>query len=228
MTAKKVLVIGVGRFGTALVETLWKGRAEVVVVDTKPEAVEAVKDRTSYAFVGDGTDPKVLEGLASDVDLAVVTFGMAFESTVLAVATLSRLKVPYVVARVETARQAEILDTIGAHRVVQLEAETGARIARDILSPVESDLLDLADEFRILPWVAHGPLVGKSLAEAHLRRQYELTVLGYRRKGADGAARSPLVVATPDYVISEGDTLLLVGEQRHVDAFLAGEGRVRS
>ena len=228
MKAKKVLVIGVGRFGTALIETLWRGRAEVVAVDTKAEAVEAVTDRTSHAFVGDGTDPKVLEGLASDVDITVVTFGMAFESTVLAVATLVRLKVPYIVARVETARQAEIMEKIGAHRVVQLEAEMGNRIGRGILSPVESDLLDLADEYRIAPWVAHGPLVGKSLADAHLRARYDLTVLGYRRAGADGATRSPLVVATPEYVIGEGDTLLLVGDQGHVDEFLAGEGRARS
>lgn len=226
MNDKKILVIGVGRFGTALVEMLWRGRAEVVVVDTSAEAVEAVKDRTSHAFVGDGTHPKVLEGLAADVDIAVVTFGVAFESTVLAVAMLRRLGVPYIVARVETARQAEILDTIGAHRVIQLEAEMGARIARDILSPVASDLLDLVDEYRIVPWVAQGPLVGMSLADAHLRRRFELTVLGYRRPGdAGGPGRSPLVVATPDYVIAAGDTLLLVGEQRQVDEFLAGEGR---
>ncbi|HUG54899.1 MAG TPA: TrkA family potassium uptake protein [Vicinamibacteria bacterium] len=227
MKAKKVLVIGVGRFGTALVETLWRGRAEVVAVDTNADAVEAIKDRTSHAFVGDGTDPRVLEGLASDVDIAVVTFGMAFESTVLAVATLGRLDVPYIVARVETARQAEIMEKIGAHRVVQLEAEMGGRIGRDILSPVESDLLDLADEYRIVPWVAHGPLVGRSLAEAHLRQRYALTVLGYRKAGENGRERSPLVVATPEYVIGDGDTLLLVGEQKQVDEFLAGDGRAR-
>jgi trk system potassium uptake protein TrkA len=228
MNARKVLVIGVGRFGTALVEVLWRGRAEVVVVDTSPQAVESVKDRTSHAFVGDGTDPKVLEGLAADVDIAVVTFGVAFESTVLAVATLRRLHVPYIVARVETGRQAEILDTIGAHRVIQLEAEMGERVARDLLSPVASDLLDLADEYRIVPWVARGPLVGKSLAEAHLRQRFELTVLGYRRAGGAGdSQRSALVVATPEYVIGAGDTLLLVGEQKNVDAFLGGEGRGR-
>lgn len=225
MVSKKILVIGVGRFGTALVETLWRGRAEVVAVDTSPESVDAVKDRTSHAFVGDGTDAAVLEGLAADVDVAVVTFGMAFEATVMAVATLRRLDVPYIVARAETRRQSEILEKIGAHRVVQIETEMGGRIGRDLLSPVESDLLDLADEYRIVPWVAHGPLVGKSLAEAHLRKRFELTVLGYRSAGPEGAARSPLVVASPEYVVRDGDTLLLVGEQANLEAFFAGDGR---
>ena len=227
-TARKVLVIGVGQFGAALVDTLWRGRAEVVVVDASAEAVEAVKERTSHAFVGDGTDPKVLEGLSSDVDVAVVTFGMSFESAVLAVATLRRLGVPYIVARAETARHAEILETIGAHRVVQLEVEMGGRIARDLLSPVESDLLAFADEYRIVPWVAHGPLVGKSLSDVHLRKRWGLTVLGYRRGDGTGGGRAPLVVATPEYVITAGDTLLIVGERREVNAFLAAEGQLRA
>jgi trk system potassium uptake protein TrkA len=226
MSPKKILVIGVGRFGSALVDALWRARAEVVVVDPKAEAVDAIKDRTSHAFVGDGTDPRVLEGLAADLDVAVVTFGMAFESTVLAAATLRRLGVPYIVARVETARQAEILETVGAHRVIQLEAEMGGRLARDIVSPVASDLLDLVDEYRVVPWIAGGPLVGQSLADAQLRNRFELTVLGYRRPGdAATPGRPPLVMATPGYVITEGDVLLLAGEQRHVDQFLAREGR---
>jgi trk system potassium uptake protein TrkA len=224
MGAKRVLVIGVGRFGTALVETLWRGGAEVVVVDASQEAVDSLKDRTSHAFVGDGTNPTVLEGLTVDVDVAVVTFGMAFEATVLAVATLRRLKVPYIVARAETPRRAEILETVGAHRVVQIEAEAGGRLGRDLLTPVASELLDLADEYRVVPWVARGTLVGRTLAEAGLRRRYDLTVLGYRRP-SEGAGRSRLVVAKADYVIAEGDTLLIVGEEKHVEEFLAQEGR---
>src|SRR5690606_18794477 len=76
MKPKSVLVIGLGRFGTSIVETLWKSRAEVIAVDNNPEAVDAVKDMTSAAFVGDATVPKVLEGIgAQSVDTAIVTFG---------------------------------------------------------------------------------------------------------------------------------------------------------
>lgn len=226
MSPKRVLVIGLGRFGTALVETLWAAGAEVVVVDSAQEAVDAVQDRTSHAFLGDGTNPDVIKGLSADVDVAVVAFGMAFEATVLAVATLRRLGVRYIVARAETPRRAEILQSVGAHRVTQIEAEAGGRLGRDIVSPVASELLELADDYRVVPWVADGPLVGKSLAEADLRRRYELSVLGYRRpSGGQGVDRPRLVVATSDYRIAAGDTLLIVGEEKRVEEFLEKEGR---
>jgi trk system potassium uptake protein TrkA len=226
MEVNRVLVIGVGRFGTALIETLWRGRIEVVAVDAMSSAVDGIKERTSHAFVGDATDVKVLEGLgAGEFDAVVITFGMAFEATVLCVATLRRMGAPYVVARAETPRQAEVLHAVGATRVLQIEREMGTRLGRDLLSPVERDLLDLADDYRVVPWVARGPLVGKSLAEAQLRRDYELTVIGYRAPGRDGEGRRRLTVARPDYVIGEGDTLVLVGEEEQFSRFFAEAGR---
>jgi trk system potassium uptake protein TrkA len=225
MKGKRVLVIGVGRFGTALLDTLWRAGAELVAVDSEPAAVEAVKDRTSHAFVGDATDAKVLEGLgAAEFDAVVITFGMDFEATVLCVATLRRLGTPYVLARAETPRQADILHAVGATRVLQIEREMGARLGRELLSPAESDLLALSDDYRVAPWVARGPLVGKTLAEAQLRRDYELTVLGYRSAEPAGPGRTRLTVARPEYVIREGDTLLLVGEEEHMNRFFAEAG----
>lgn len=226
LKGKRVLVVGLGRFGTALVETLWRGRAEVVAVDPRPEAVENVKDRTSHAFIGDGTSVKVLEGVgAEEMDAAVVTFGMSFESMVLCVASLARMGVPYIMARAETPRQAEILRTVGATRVVQLEAEMGQRIGRDLLTPVAAQLLDLIDDYRVVAWVAGGELVGKTLAEAELRRRYELTVLGVRRQAAAGEAQPRLLVPGSDYTITAGDTLLLVGEDARVSEFFARHAR---
>ena len=61
MQRKKVLVIGLGRFGGALADELWDADAELIVVDKDPDAVDAYKTRASAAFVGDASDPAVLE-----------------------------------------------------------------------------------------------------------------------------------------------------------------------
>jgi trk system potassium uptake protein TrkA len=181
MARKRVLVIGVGRFGNALVEALWRGRAEVVAIDAVAAAVEAVKERSSHAFVGDATDAKVLEGVgAQEFDAVVITFGMGFENTVLCVATLRKLGTPHIIARAETARQADVLRAVGATRVLQIEREMGERLGRELLSAAAQDLLQLADDYRIVPWTARGALVGRSLADTPLRRDYALTVIGHR------------------------------------------------
>lgn len=226
MEDKRVLVVGLGRFGTSLCEALWDARAEIVVIDESSEAVENVRDRVTHAAIGDGTDPLVLEALgARQVDVAVVTFGHDFESSVLAVASLSKFGIKQIVARAETRRKAEVLRAVGASRVLEIEWEMGRRLAQDLVSPVASDLLDLAQSYRVTPWVAQGPLVGRTLSESGLRTEYRLNVLGVRPK-SDGTARVRL--AQPDHPIAEGDTLLLVGEEVDVRRFFATAGRDES
>lgn len=218
MKPKKVLVIGLGRFGSSLIETLWQARAEVIAVDSDPEQVEEAKDRTSAAFVGDATDPRVLASIGADhVDTAVVTFGEDFEASVLCVATLRKIGVREVIARAASMRQAEVLEAIGATRVVQLEHEMGHRVAADLVMPVASDLLDFAHGVRVVPWLAEGKLVGKTLATAEMRRKWEIHVLGVRPKAAVGAK---LEVPGPDYEIAVGDTLLLAGAEQAISRFV--------
>ena len=112
--------------GSSLVEDLWDTNIEIVVVDKNPAAVEAVKDKSSAAFVGDGSEQRVLEGIGGrQLDVAVVTYGEDFESTVLAVSTLAQMKVPCIIARGANERQASVLRAVGATRVVLIEAEMG-------------------------------------------------------------------------------------------------------
>jgi len=218
---RKVLVIGLGRFGTSIVETLWEARAEVMAIDEHPESVDAVKDRTSAAFVGDGTNQKVLVSIgAADVDAAVVTFGEAFEASVLCVAGLKQLGVKTIVARAASHRRADVLRAVGATQVLQLEHEMGLRVAADLVAPVAADLIDFAHGYRVVPWVAAGRLVGQTLAQAELRKRFAINVLGYRHKDDDGGGKAPkLELPGPDYVIAAGDTLLLVGQEDSVTRF---------
>jgi trk system potassium uptake protein TrkA len=229
MKAKRVLVIGLGRFGSAIVDTLWQSGAEVIAVDGSPEAVDAVKDRTSAAFVGDATSVKVLEGIgAREVDTAVVTYGEHFEPAVLCVASLVRLGVREVIARAATDRQSDILRAVGATRVVQLEAEMGHRLGTDITMPLAVDLVDIASHYRVVPWSAQGPLVGQTLTAANVRQRFRLNVIGIRRKSAapasSAASKPKIEPPTPDYVIGDGDTLLLVGDEQDVSRFMSQMG----
>lgn len=219
MKKKKVLVIGLGRFGSEIVAALWKSAGiETIAVDASPDAVDEVKAVSDASFVGDGTDPKVLRGVgASDCDVAVVTFGENFEGTVLCVAELKRIGVKEIVARAATAATANVLLAIGATRVVQLEREMGRRVALELVTPIAGELLEFAHAHQLYPWTAAGNLVGATLAEAELRKRHGITVLGYRR--AD-VATNRFEVAGPNYKIAKGDVLMLVGETAAIQRFV--------
>jgi trk system potassium uptake protein TrkA len=220
--AKKVLVVGLGHFGSALAAELWDTNCELIVIDRDPEAVDRHKQHAAAAFVADATDPGVLENVgAQDVDVAVVTSGEDFEATVLCVSQLVELGVKTIFARAANARQAHVLRAVGATRAVQVEDEMGRRIAVQVLNPVATELMDFATHFRVVPWVAVPPFVGQSLAEARFRR-FELNVLGYFRKDPGSKEEKPRMrFVADDYRIEAGDTLLLVGDEDHIEGFLA-------
>ena len=215
---RRVLVIGIGRFGHALIDELWNSGCDLIVVDRDPVAIDAVKSKASAAAIADATDPAVLESIgARDVDVAIVTAGEAFEVVVLCVSLLAEIGVPVIFARAANDRQASVLTRVGATRAIQVEYEMGRRLAVQVLNPVSSHLLDYATHFRVVPWSASAGYVGKPLSQAEFRR-FELNVIGWF---GDDAPKPRLNFPAPDYQIEAGHTLLLVGEQTAIERFLA-------
>jgi trk system potassium uptake protein TrkA len=218
---KRVLVVGLGRFGAALAAELWETGCELIVVDKDPEAIDPFKAKSGAAFVADANDPGVLESLgAKDVDVAVVTSGEDFEGTVLAVSQLAQLGVKTIFARAASERQAHVLRAVGATRAIQVEDEMGHRVAVQVLNPASEHLMDFATHFRVVPWLAVPAYVGKTLAEAGFRK-FEINVLGVFQKDSQAETKPKLQLAAPDCRIQQGDTLLLVGEEEKLEHFLA-------
>ena len=218
MRNKKVLVIGLGRFGSALAEELWDTNAELILVDKDPEMVDAHKSRASAAFVADASEPGVLENVgAREVDVAVVTSGEDFEATVLCVSQLVELGVKTIFARAASDRQAHVLRAVGATRAVQVENEMGRRLAVQVLNPVAGELMDFAMHFRVVPWVVPPAYVGKTLAQLKLRN-YDINVLGYLH--AQQGPKPRMQLPSADYSLRAGDTLLLVSAEESLERFL--------
>jgi trk system potassium uptake protein TrkA len=221
LAQRRVLVIGLGRFGSALANELWDTGCELVVVDKDPDAIDAFKAKAAAAFVADSNDPGVLESVgAKDVDVAVVTSGEDFEATVLAVSQLAQMGVKTIFARAASERQAHVLRAVGATRAIQLEDEMGHRVAVQVLNPAAAHWMDFAMHFRVVPWLAVAEYAGKTLAEANFRR-FEINVLGYFQKDSRAEQHPKMQLATPDYRIQAGDTLLLVSEEENLERFLA-------
>jgi trk system potassium uptake protein TrkA len=127
---RRIIVVGLGQFGTALATTLTDQGCDVVAVDTNMASIEAIKRRVAFAVQLDATDPEALRAVdAHTCTGAVVAIGEMFEAAVLCVAALREVGVPHVVARARTDRQARILAVVGAAEVVQLEAEMGRTAA---------------------------------------------------------------------------------------------------
>lgn len=126
MAQARYLIIGLGRFGAALAETLAEQGAEVIAVDRDMAMVDAVKSKVAYAIELDATDPQAL--LSVDplkCRAAIVAIGENFEATVLTLAALKEVGVRDIIARSRSARESRILQAVGATEVIELEYEMG-------------------------------------------------------------------------------------------------------
>lgn len=149
MAQDRYLIIGLGRFGAALAESLAEQGAEVIAVDRDMAMVDAVKQKVAYALELDASDPQAL--LSVDplkCKAAIVAIGENFEATVLTLAALKEVGVRDIVARSRSARESRILQAVGATEVIELEAEMGRTFGRRLAGRRDGQALPVGDAIK--------------------------------------------------------------------------------
>jgi trk system potassium uptake protein TrkA len=207
------LVIGLGRFGGALARTLMELGHEVLGVDADARTVQDNADVLTHVVEADSTDPAAMAQIgAAEFRTAVVAIGSDMEASILTTALLADLGVERVVAKAITKPHGDILERVGAHRVVFPERDMGVRVGHTMTGRT-IDYIQLDPGFALVEVTAPGEIVGKTLAGAEVRRRYGITVVCI--KPAGGA----FTYATPDTVVQEGDVLVVAGETERAEAF---------
>jgi trk system potassium uptake protein TrkA len=210
---QEFLVCGLGRFGGALARELMTLGYEVLGVDADPRAVQEHAGVLTHVVQADTTDMAALQEIsAGEFGTAVVAIGTDIEASILTTAALADLGVRRVVAKAVTEPHGKILERVGAHRVVFPERDMGVRVAHTVTGRT-IDYIQLDPGFALVEVPAPRELIGKTLAEAQVRRRYGITVVCVKPK--DGS----FTYATPDTVIHDGDILVVAGETKHAEAF---------
>ena len=83
------VVIGLGRFGSALARQLCQLGAEVLAMDVSADLVQQISQDVTHAVVGDARDKEVLRALGvREMDCAVIAIGEDLAASVLTVMNL--------------------------------------------------------------------------------------------------------------------------------------------
>src|SRR3989304_5487265 len=117
--AIQVVVIGLGRFGSSVVETLAKKGCEILAMDINEDNVKAVTEHATHAVQCDATDIRTLKELGvQNMDVSIVSIGEDVEASVLIVMALKELGVKDIIAKAVTPLHIKILEKLGATQVV--------------------------------------------------------------------------------------------------------------
>lgn len=203
---KTFMVIGLGRFGSAVALKLQELGNEVMVVDANADQVQRLSDHVTYAVVADARDEEVLESLgAKNYDCAVVAIGEDLAASILITLNLKSLGVPQVICKAKDEQQRRALEKIGADRVLIPERETGIKLAQKLTSESVLDFIELSNEFGIVEIKTPTPWVGKNLRTLNVRAKYGVSVIALRK------GEQIVVALDPDYELSAADVLVLIG-----------------
>ena len=143
-------VIGLGRFGYSVAETLVKKGCEVLAIDRDDEKIQAISDIATFAVQCDATDERALKAVsAQNVDVAVVSIGENIEASILIVQTLKEMGIQSIVAKAVAPIQGKILKNLGVDEVIYPERDTAIRLAHRLISPNVLEYLELAPGYSI-------------------------------------------------------------------------------
>ncbi len=76
-------VIGLGRFGYSVAETLVQKGCEVLAIDLEEAKIQSISDIATFAVQCDATDERALKAVSTqNVDVAVVSIGENIEASI--------------------------------------------------------------------------------------------------------------------------------------------------
>lgn len=209
---KQYLVVGLGRFGSSVAETLYKAGESILAIDIDEDIVqEAINnDIVDNAVEADCTDEKSLMDLGvNNFDVAIVAIGSNIQASILITLTLKEMGIKRVVCKAITKVHGKALSKIGADEIVYPETYMGKRVALQEMEPEIIEHLKFSEDFLIVEIKAPSSFVGKDLLGLELRKTYRANIIAIRRENGEEE-----VSPSADSIINKGDTLVIVTDAK--------------
>jgi trk system potassium uptake protein TrkA len=215
MARKSFAVIGVGRFGLALIEELVKQEADVLVIDKNFDKIEKIAKMVTNAVCLDSTDIEALKEIGiNSYDTVIVATGQNVDNSILTTLILKDLGVKDVYVKVQSEYHARVVEKLGveADHLVWPEQETGKRLATILISGNFLDYLQLDQDYSFISTVVTKKMIGKNLLELDIRKNFGVNIVAVRRN-------EKIVIPSSQTPFEENDEILLVGRNDLIQKF---------
>lgn len=211
---KSFAIIGLSSFGYYLAKNLSEKGHQVMAIDRNEEKVERVKSFVEKAIIADATDKHALGQLGlGEMDAVVVSLGDQLDASILVTLYLREMKVKNILAKALTEDHGKILDIIGATRVVFPERDEALRISRTMESIYMLDSFALGEGISIIEIAPPEAMVGKTLGELDLPKQYGILVIVIK----EVVPENIVLIPKAGHLIKDSDILLVLGKDEDLD-----------
>lgn len=211
---KSILLIGLGRFGRHVAMKLHDLKHQVMVIDRNEERVDSVLPYVTSAQIGDCANEAFIRTLGvRNFDVCIVAIGDDFQNSLEVTSLLKEAGAKLVISRASRDIQAKFLLKNGADQVVyperQLALWTAIRYTADhILNYIELD-----EDHGIFELKVPEKWVGKTVGQLDIRKKYHVNIMATKKN------QKMNVLITPDTVLSEDVTMLVLGSVKDIHRY---------
>jgi trk system potassium uptake protein len=211
---KQYAVIGLGRFGRSVAQTMQEQGYDLLCTDVDGTRVEQMlrSGLATHVVQLDSTQPEALKAAGLfEMDGVIVAIGNYIEASVITTLNLKEGGVSEVVAKASSEIHVKLLKKVGADRVVFPEDEMGRQLARSLTCPGILERFDLDEHHGIVEVEVPEQFVNQTIAELQLRKRYGLNVIALSHEGkfvANPTAQMRLV---------RGGVMVVIGRNEDID-----------
>lgn len=215
MTKKTFAVIGVGRFGLALIEELVNLEADVLVIDKNYEKIEKVAKMVTNAICLDSTDIDALKEIGiTSYDTVIVATGINVDNSILTTLILKDLGVQNVYVKVQSEYHAKVVEKLGVDEdhLIWPEQAMGKRLAKILVSGNFLEYLELDNQYSFVSVTSTKKIIGKHLLELEIRSRFFVNIVAIRRD-------EKIVIPSSTTPFEPDDEIILVGSNDNIQKF---------
>ena len=208
---KSCCIIGNGKFGYTLAETLADDGKQVMVIDIDADKINSIADKVTHAVIGDPTNESVLKASGvEDYDCAIVGLATNINDNILLTIMLKELGIKKVVSRATNEGHQKVLKRIGADTIVFPEKDMGEKLAYLLARDNVTEFIEFHG-YQIVEMLVPKSWIGKNLIELDIRKKHNVSILAINN--AEGQVSvSPL----PTRIFEGGDKVSLIGTTKDI------------
>lgn len=213
MAKKSYLVLGAGRFGTSIAETLDRLGQDVCVIDKNSDIIQNIAEKVTHAIIGDACEESVLKSIgATNFDVAIVALSHDMQASILITVLLKEMGVKRVLARAVDPIHMKILQKVGADEILLPEMQMAEKLAYRLVSRRRLNDLELSAEFSIVQIECPPKWVGKNPISLEVRQKYGINIIAVERQ-------DDVNIAFPsEYKFHKDDILVVLGKNEDIEA----------
>ncbi len=212
---KSFCIIGLGKLGQTLAQTLSAVGKEVLIIDIDADKVNMLADSVTNAIIGDATNDAVIHAAGiADYECAVICIVENVNANILLTLKLKELGIKKVVARAVNDGHRRVLEKVGADMIIFPERDMGERLAFTLAHDKVIDFMEFKG-FQIAEITVPEKWIGKTVLDLDVRKKYGINVIAVTDKEGQ-------VSVTPSAArqFKSGDIISIVGSDEQIRACL--------